>query len=309
MLTDICKECIVCNIEKEHTSNYGIPTCKNITDDVNEVLAIDIKGPIKVLHFEDTDIESDFYILVAVDIFSRYTEIAIILDINSETICNELEKIWLAKYPYPKICLTDNGRQFTSMNFKNLLEKYKIKHVKSAPQNPTGNGVVERINKEIGTVQRISRKSSRKELIRNIWRKLNLTVNTNTNYAPYEIYYKSSIFKNFGRKINIDKEDIVKRACKKNEKYQMRQEKSRIPVNYKYGDKVYVKSFSKDKLNPKWKGPFEIIEKSKNGNNLYVDAFNKKLRVSIKNCRPHKKGEDVMYVIPSLKMFAQKNML
>ncbi|KAG0435035.1 hypothetical protein DMUE_4919, partial [Dictyocoela muelleri] len=125
-------------------------------------------------------------------------------------------------------------------------------------------------------------------------RKLNLTVNTNTNYAPYEIYYKSSIFRNFGRKINIDKEDIVKRASKKNEKYQMRQKNSRIRVNYKYGDKVYVKSFSQDKLNPKWKGPFEIIEKSKNGNNLYVDAFNKKLRVSIKNCRPHKKGEDVM---------------
>lgn len=164
IIAKICRECLICNTEKEFASKYG--NLRHDTDitDVNEVLAIDIKGPIKSVHFDDSTLERDFYILVAVDVFSRYTEVGFIFYINSKTVCDKLEKIWFQKHERPKIYLTNKGRQFTSNNFGAIIKKYNMKHVRSAPHNPTGNGIVERINKEIGTVLRISRQSGAKEL-------------------------------------------------------------------------------------------------------------------------------------------------
>ncbi|KAG0436610.1 Endogenous retrovirus group K member 7 Pol protein [Dictyocoela muelleri] len=138
-----------------------------------------------------------------VDIFSRYTQVDIIRDIHLSTICNSFEKTWINVFGLPDKCLSDNGRQFISSNFKNLLDKYKINHITSAPNNPTGNSVVERVNKEIGLVLRISRRSSLKTLKMNIMLRINFTNNNNIGYIPLEIFYKVPIFSNSKKKSKL----------------------------------------------------------------------------------------------------------
>ncbi|KAG0441354.1 Transposon Tf2-6 polyprotein [Dictyocoela muelleri] len=302
LISKVCNECYICKIEKENTSHYGIPFYNNDVTEKNEVIAIDIKGPISASAFEKIGLEKNFYILAIVDLFSRFTEIGLTFDIDSETICSEIRRIWFSKHPIPKICLTDNGRQFISNQFKTMMDEFKIKHVTSAPYNPTGNAIVERTNKEIGNVLRISRNENLDNLLKNIWTRINLTINKNTNYAPFEIYYEKSIFHNLQLNPKINFEEINKKSKERREKYLRHLYKKRVPVKYEIGDKVLIKNHCQDKTSPRWLGPFSIINISKSGNNLNVDTGNKILRISIKNCRPAEKGEDVAsHASPTLK--------
>ncbi|KAG0440977.1 hypothetical protein DMUE_1380 [Dictyocoela muelleri] len=107
-------------------------------------------------------IKEGFYILVATDLFSRYSEIKFINDINSKTICKSLEEMWFKQHPIPSKCLTDSGRQFKSLNFNNLMKKYRIDHIFTSTHNPTGNYIIERINREISVALRLSRNNNLK---------------------------------------------------------------------------------------------------------------------------------------------------
>ncbi|KAG0422420.1 hypothetical protein DMUE_6212, partial [Dictyocoela muelleri] len=83
----ICAECPECNNEKEHMFNKLVTSYAIDINDVNDVVGIDIKGPIQLSKFKNTRKHGEFFILVMMDLFSRYSEIEVIFDTNSETIC------------------------------------------------------------------------------------------------------------------------------------------------------------------------------------------------------------------------------
>ncbi|KAG0419279.1 hypothetical protein EQH57_0544 [Dictyocoela roeselum] len=143
MIHAVCKECIDCNKEKDYNMSKHVPS---YDIGANEVIGIDIKGPIQLNNFKHFKKDNEFYTLVMMDLFSRYVEIDVISDMSSDTICNSFENTWLKRYKPPNRCLSDNGKQSTSTNFENLLKRYDIKHITSAPYNPTGNILVERGN-------------------------------------------------------------------------------------------------------------------------------------------------------------------
>ncbi|KAG0437960.1 hypothetical protein DMUE_3383 [Dictyocoela muelleri] len=96
------------------------------------MIGLDIKKPIKVSHFKITQKYHKFYIIVIVDIFSRYTYVDFITDINLATICDILKNSWLIKFGSPMKLISDNGLQFISSNIKTLMYKYNIKHITEA---------------------------------------------------------------------------------------------------------------------------------------------------------------------------------
>ncbi|KAG0420268.1 Gag-Pro-Pol polyprotein [Dictyocoela roeselum] len=146
--------------------------------------------------------------------FTKYTECCIILNTEAETIINSLRKVWLSKYPKPQNCITDNGRQFVSLSFKNFLKTEAINHILSAPNNPTGNSAVERVNKEIVVALRISRDLPLEKLLDNIWRRVNLNINLTTGYPPFELFHGKPIFSNAKTDLKIDLEMIRQRRKK-----------------------------------------------------------------------------------------------
>ncbi|KAG0429207.1 hypothetical protein DMUE_5757, partial [Dictyocoela muelleri] len=91
------------------------------------------------------------------------------------------------------------------------MKKFHIKHIKSAPRNSSGNSIIERVNKEIGILLRISRGLKLTKLMNNIWTRLNLNISISTGYAHYEIFFKKSIFKNKNENILIRENEIVER--------------------------------------------------------------------------------------------------
>ncbi|KAG0442750.1 Transposon Tf2-9 polyprotein [Dictyocoela muelleri] len=194
IILNICKNCTRCHEEKSYIKTQV--RTKFVTEPYNrnEIIAVDIKGPIKTANFDTKIIKNETYIVAITDLFSRYTEISFIHDINSSTVCKAIEENWLKIYKTPTKCLTDNGRQFTSENFSRLLKKYNIYHIRTAPHNPTGNSVIERINREISLCLRLSRSLSLRKASENIYLRLNLTNNSSLGYSPYEIFLKNLSF-------------------------------------------------------------------------------------------------------------------
>lgn len=98
-----------------------------------EALAADILGPLP----------DGTHILVVVDYFSRYFEVSLMKSITSEKTIMALEEIF-AHHGYSKSLKTDNGANFVSEQFEDLLLECGILHRKTTPLWPQANGEVER---------------------------------------------------------------------------------------------------------------------------------------------------------------------
>ncbi|XP_055999587.1 uncharacterized protein K02A2.6-like [Ostrea edulis] len=101
-------------------------------------LAIDLMGPFP----------SREYLLVVIDYFSRFQEVAIMKKITSERIIFQLENMF-ARHGLPYSMRSDNGPQFVSEEFKGYLDLNGIKHIRTTPYWPQGNGEVERQNRTL----------------------------------------------------------------------------------------------------------------------------------------------------------------
>lgn len=150
VLKNISQNCLKCNREKIITKKYCTTNWVTEIPDINETLCVDLKGPIKTQHFKTKIRHKYFYILVMTDWLTRYTEIKILFDTTSKTIISAITKKWTEIHGIPKFILSDNGRQFISVNFEKFCRENGIKHIFSGEYNPTGNSIVERRNLEIG---------------------------------------------------------------------------------------------------------------------------------------------------------------
>ncbi|MEG0578157.1 MAG: RNase H-like domain-containing protein, partial [Bacilli bacterium] len=157
IINEISNNCKTCNENKKLRTNYGSLTGGILSNQPLEIISSDIFGPIKLKHFKTNKIEQYFYIVTFTDIFSRWTEIATIFDIKSNTIVKALIEKWIQHFGPPIKILSDQGRQYISSNFKNILNRYGIKQYITTSHNPTGNSISERINKTIAEVCRMSR--------------------------------------------------------------------------------------------------------------------------------------------------------
>ncbi|KAG0420319.1 Transposon Tf2-9 polyprotein, partial [Dictyocoela roeselum] len=242
-------------IRGENTINYSV-------NDINQILAVDLKGPIPSKHYKSlrTKKHDKFYILILTDLYSRYTKSKILWSITSRQICKAFQENWINKYGPPKNCLSDNGRQFTSKEFEDFLSKNNINHIKTAPYNPTGNSIVERINQEVGVILRIVRGKSINEIQKGIERRINCTTNMTTRYPPKEIFLLTSIFKNYDKPIRIDKEEINKRIINNKERYIKNINNATYKRKYNIGEKIYIKNQSPDKVAKLWLGPYTIAK-------------------------------------------------
>lgn len=248
IIQKICFECKICNQEKDLFHNFGVTTYEFNVISPREMIGADIKEPIQASRFRIALKHGKFYIIVMVDIFSEYTCVDFIMDINSSTISGKLENSWLRKFGLPMKLISDNGRQFIASDFKTLMDKYNIKYLTCTPYNPTGNGIVEKINKVIGIALRISRGSTLKELKNNILRRVNCTSNSNLRYSPIEIFHNIPIFRNSDKIIKVNCNEVKEELKSKCEQYNKLMRMKRRKFEIYEGDKVYVKANSQEKV-------------------------------------------------------------
>ena len=106
-------------------------------------IAIDIIGPMTT-----TKSSQNRFVLMIVDMATRWVEAIPLRDITSERICNSLLSVF-TRYGFPSVILSDNGTQFVSQITNAFNRMLEISQVFSARYHPQSNGCIERLNQTI----------------------------------------------------------------------------------------------------------------------------------------------------------------
>ena len=78
-----------------------------------------------------------FNALTAIDMVTNLVEIIHIDCKTSEHIINRFAQSWMARYPWPKHCVHDNGGEFVGWEFQQFLDKCNVKDVPTTSKKPS----------------------------------------------------------------------------------------------------------------------------------------------------------------------------
>ena len=216
-------------------------------------------------------------LLVVVDYFSRYIEVAPVRQTTTFVIIQKLQEIF-SRHGIPVTLKSDNGPQFKSDEFRAFCESNNVQHIKVTSRYAQANGEVERQNssivKRLQTAQ-VERKPWKSELQKYLLAYRSLPHAT-TGVSPAELLFNRKLrtkVPTISERPESEVRDARDRDAENKGKYKMYADERRHarPSEIMPGDVVLVKQDRKDKLTSTFgETPHEVVEKK--GNSLIVKA-------------------------------------
>jgi hypothetical protein len=228
--------------------------------------------------------------------------------IKSKTDSEIASHVWtfICIFGPPYEILTDQGNEFNNNLLNYLLKKVNVHHLTTSAYNPRVNGKVERYNPLIADAMRKCMdtehdKTKWPEYLSFVTLAFNSKVHTRTGFTPYEIVFgrRMNAFESWSAKEQIDeteslssraieikdlvenKQDTALERIRNAQKLQTKQQDRHQNVQVERlepGTVVYVKTMGiQSKLAPKYRGPFRIIEVTKNGNYILENTLNERM--------------------------------
>ena len=96
------------------------------------------------------DEEGNKYVMVFIDVFSRFVELVPVPDLTALVAAKEVIK-FIGRYGCPREILTDNGTQFANELAYQIYDTAMINHLTVMPYSHEENSIVERANREVNT--------------------------------------------------------------------------------------------------------------------------------------------------------------
>lgn len=272
--TDVSKfvaSCDTCQkVKSQKTRRYGM-LMPIKTSALFQRIHMDIIGPVT------TSTRGNKYIITGIDAFSRLGFARACASATGEAIVSLLKDEIIYRHGPPSHIVTDNGTQFKSTVFQELMTKLDIQHSTTCEYNPQANGMDEKFN---GTIVKILKsclgddKKQWDELLPASILAYNISHNESTGLSPYTITY-GRIPRSPLNLAPVEEEpedndhDIIRdRASDNMEAAQVEMakqyNKNRRAHNLKPMDMVMTKMSSKGrddsrKFTPNWSGPHYVI--------------------------------------------------
>lgn len=122
--------CVSCRLSQPSPEKSPLIPWKS-TDTVWSRIHVDFAGPVR-----------EFYFLIIIDSFSKWVEVFKTKCITTNFTISKLRDVF-GRFGLIDTLVSDNGRQFTSEEFKVLMRRNNIKHILTAPDHPATNGQAE----------------------------------------------------------------------------------------------------------------------------------------------------------------------
>lgn len=143
-IEEYVQNCTTCKLIKPSNENTRIPTGAYVNPErVGRILSLDLVGPLPA-----SKVHKHMWIIVAVDVFSKYVFTRACTRATANVIAEFLEKDVFYRFDTPEILVSDNGKQFVSEFFGKFLREHKIRHVLTPVYHPQANPV-EASNKSV----------------------------------------------------------------------------------------------------------------------------------------------------------------
>lgn len=137
--TKACLACQRCKVSRHNNSPLGSfaePTGRFIH------VHLDIIGPLPYS-------EGYRYCLTAIDRATRWPEAWPMESITAEEVATTFTREWISRFGTPSTVTTDQGTQFESNLFHRLSEILSINRTRSTPYHPCANGMIERVHRQL----------------------------------------------------------------------------------------------------------------------------------------------------------------
>ena len=89
------------------------------------------------------------WILVATEYFTKWAEAVSLRKATEGVVTNFIKENIIIRFGVPHRIISDNGTPFVNNNVRKMLEFYQVKHHRSSPYYPQGNGQAEVTNKTL----------------------------------------------------------------------------------------------------------------------------------------------------------------
>lgn len=227
------------------------------------------------------------YLFVMLDAFSKFVRLYPIKRATTKVTLNKICKDYINELGTPRRILSDNGTQFTSLLWRNTLERLGIKVLFSSIRHPESNPT-ERVMRELGKFFRMycsDQHTKWGKYVNKIQDLLNITTHCSTGFTPFELHFGREPKNEIAKLINFPpivpksheiKISIAKDNLKKPFKERQNKQKTKSAIEYVIGDKVLLRvphlSSSTDRVTHKffrlYEGPYVIT--AAKGSNAFV---------------------------------------
>lgn len=293
-----CKVCLSVKPEQKRPAGLML-SAQTVISRPFELLCADLVGPLP----KST---SGFqYILVVADCFSKFPLLFPLRTATAISVCKAIEDNVFLMFGCPNAVIVDNGVQFRSKEFINLMERYKVSIKYTALYHPQANPC-ERINRVLKTMLRCYVSDNHR-----LWDKHLHQVASAIRSSKHEVTGMTPNFIVFGRELSnrgnginssepilfdrstVDDErvnglnrvfvDVQKRLRRAYEQsksnYDLRRRDQQFLINDQVWRRNYIQSdaskYFAAKLAPRYLGPFRIAKRLSPWTYQLVDAENK----------------------------------
>lgn len=102
------------------------------------------------------------FVIVAIDYLTKFVEAKAVRNIEASTVQKFIERRIILKHGCPTVLVTDRGTQMTARSTSDYLKYRGIRHATTTAYHPAANGLVERANKTLKQMMRITTSSGEK---------------------------------------------------------------------------------------------------------------------------------------------------
>ena len=192
-----CPDCLQKN--RSAPSATHVPYIRRLSR-FGELVYIDLVGP---LHPQEKDGRTYKYILSIEDGFTRFYSATPLYAIDSKTVAKTLVDQWCSTFGIPEALYSDNGQQFTSKVWKELMSILHIQHVRSPNYSPQPNRS-ERTHRLLGSLLRSDNTFQQNNWMDKVAPAV-LAINSSTNRVTGVSPYLAT----FGREANLPLDIIM----------------------------------------------------------------------------------------------------
>ena len=291
---DLISRCDACQRNKPALRRYGeLPPCNAVNTAWKEV-AIDLIGP---WTFTVHGASYTFHALTMIDMVTNYCEL---IRIDNESVAHVGQKFeyeWLSRYPRPQSCIYDQGNEFLGFQLQQHLHRYNIHSKVSTVKNPQSNAVAECLHQMVTNILRSTLYANppdnqlEAELLVDTALQMaayamHATVHTTLKATPGSLVYQRDMILNI--LVVADLLDITARRQHLIDERTMAKNRKRISHDYQPNDQVLVLAYKPDKLEPRARGPYRILQTHVNGTVTIQRSPTIMERINIRRLRPYR---------------------
>ena len=274
---------------------------------------VDLIGPLPL-----SRMSSNSYVLVCVDVFSRFVTLTPMPDAAAATTFSAFDSGWVGLFGLPEGVTSDGGSHFKG-DFFEALGRLGVAHHTTTPYHPQSNGVVERVIRVVCEALKTKCDGSTDQWelhVPSVQLSINLALNRSIGVAPADVVFtftpRSLLDASVARravhtvgdetpqgtalKARVAAQTTFDRAVKRHLSAQATAaaafDASHSPKSYPVGSLVFVHytpSTGSNKFHSNWRGPWRVVEVDPAGGNNYYSVldpqFDRPHRVHVSRLR------------------------